>query len=96
MKKLKAIARAVAKYTIGYVFAHWKEYAAGLATGLAAGTLSGCGGLAQSDHKTSTTVWAVGIPGVAILHDATVMPDNRGDTANRTTQHNKADVEVEF
>lgn len=56
----------------------------------------GCGGLAQSDRTTSTSVWAIGVPGVAILREASMSPDNRGPDDNTATQVNTIDVEPKF
>ncbi len=64
--------------------------------GLAAGTLSGCGGMGQSDHGTRTTVWAIGIPGVAILHDTTVSPVNTDTSDNEAIQVNTIDIDPKF
>ena len=76
------ILKAVARYTLDFVKKHWREFATGLVAGAAAGTLTGCGGLAQSDREVSTCVWAIGVPGIAILRDAHVAPDNRGDATH--------------
>ena len=85
--------KTVWQYVLGYVKAHWVEFISGLAAGLAAGTLAGCGGLAQSDRQVSTSVWAIGVPGVAILRDTRVSPDNKGDATHLATQTNLLDVE---
>lgn len=90
---LKEMLKAVGRYTLSFIAAHWKEFVGGLAGGLAAGTLTGCAGLDQADHQTSTTVWAVGVPGVAILRDSRVSPDNRGTSTTTATQVNTLDVE---
>ena len=90
---LKSILKAVGRYTLSFVAAHWKAFVTGLVGGITAGTLSGCAGLDQADHQTSTTVWAVGVPGVAILRDSRVQPDNRGTSTTTATQVNTLDVE---
>ena len=90
---LKSILKAAGRYTLGFVKAHWKEFITGLVGGIAATSLSGCAGMDQADHETSTTVWAIGVPGVAILRDTHVAPDNRGDSRNTATQVNTLDVE---
>lgn len=92
----KSILLAVGRYTLDFAKAHWKAFLTGLVGGITAGSLSGCAGMDQADHQTSTTVWAVGIPGVAILRDSRVQPDNRGDSANTATQVNTLDVEPKF
>ena len=89
MKTLKLIGA----YTLDYIKRHWREFATGLLAGAAAGTLTGCGGMAQHDREVSTSVWAIGVPGVAILRDTHVMPDNRGDAAQDSTQLNVLSVE---
>lgn len=89
MKTLKLIGA----YTLDYIKRHWREFVTGLIAGAAAGTLTGCGGMAQRDREVSTSVWAIGIPGVAILHDAHVMPDNRGDSMSEATQTNMLHVD---
>ena len=89
----KMILKAVGRYTLDFIKAHWKEFAAGLVGGIAVGTCSGCAGLDQADHQTSTTVWAIGVPGVAVLRDSRVQPDNRGTSSTTATQVNTLDVE---
>ena len=89
----KSMLKAAGRYTLGFVKAHWKEFVTGLVGGIAATSLSGCAGMDQADHQTATTVWAVGIPGVAILRDTRIAPDNRGDSRNTATQVNTLDVE---
>ena len=96
MNKLQIIGKAVVKYTLGYLREHWREFATGLIGGLAAGTLSGCGGMGQSDHGTRTTVWAIGVPGVAILHDTTVSPVNTDTSDNEAIQVNTIDIDPKF
>ena len=89
----KSILKAVGLYTLGFAKAHWKAFISGLVGGIAAGSFSGCAGMDQADHETSTTVWAIGVPGVAILRDSRITPDNRGTSANTSTQVNTLDVE---
>ena len=54
--------------------------------------LSGCSGLSQRDHEVSTSVWAVGIPGVAVIKQSTISPDNRGEKDNTAIQSNPVSV----
>ena len=89
--------RAIGRYTLDYIKRHWLDFVTGLVAGATAVTLTGCGGLAQSDREVSTCVWAIGVPGIAILRDSRVDPDMHG-TANhdatvnaemQTTTNNK-------
>ena len=89
----KKLIKAIGRYTLDFLKAHWKEFATGLVAGAAAGTLTGCGGMTQSDHEVSTSVWAIGVPGVAILRDTHVMPDNRGDSMKEASQTNMLHVD---
>ena len=93
---LKTLAKAVGKYTLDFCKSHWKAFLGGLLGGLATGTFTGCAGLDQADHQTSTTVWAVGIPGIAVLRDTQVRPDNKGPSSTTATQVNTLDVEPKF
>ena len=54
--------------------------------------LSGCSGLSQRDHEVSTSVWAVGIPGVAIIKQSAISPDNRSEKDNTAIQSNPVSV----
>ena len=92
MKTLKLIGA----YTLDYIKRHWREFVTGLIAGAAAGTLTGCGGMTQSDREVSTSVWAIGVPGVAILRDTHVMPDNKGDATHDATQTNLLHVDTKL
>ena len=48
--------RAIGRYTLEFIKRHWREFVTGLVAGAAAGTLTGCGGLAQSDREAETLV----------------------------------------
>lgn len=89
----KSLLKVIGLYTLDFIKAHWKAFVTGLIGGITAGTLSGCAGLDQADHQTTTTVWAVGVPGVAILRDSRVQPDNRGTSTTTATQVNTLDIE---
>ena len=89
----KSLLQVIGLYTLEFIKEHWKAFVTGLIGGITAGTLSGCAGLDQADHQTTTTVWAVGVPGVAILRDSRVQPDNRGTSTTAATQVNTLDVE---
>ena len=89
----KNLLKVIGLYTLEFIKEHWKAFVTGLVGGITAGTLSGCAGLDQADHQTSTTVWAIGVPSVAILRDSRVQPDNRGTSTTTATQVNTLDVE---
>ena len=91
--KLNEILKAVGRYSLDFAKAHWKEFLTGLLGGTAVYFCNGCAGLDQADHQTSTTVWAIGVPGVAILRDSRVQPDNRGTSTTTANQVNTLDVE---
>ena len=86
------VLKAIGRYTLDYIKRHWKEFVTGLVAGAAAGSLTGCGGLAQSDRQVSTSVWAIGVPGVAILRESHVEPDNSGDAIHDAEQTNKLTI----
>ena len=105
---LKSMLKAVGRYTLSFIAAllkrkkvegRRKKCGTVLSTILLTSTfllltlLTGCAGLDQADHQTTTTVWAVGVPGVAILRDSRVSPDNRGTSTTTATQVNTLDVE---
>lgn len=92
MSKVKMLLRAVGKYTVGYVACHWKEFLTGLLGGIAAGTVAGCSGMSQSDHEVATSVWAIGIPGVAIMKQTSIAPQNVSDRDNTAGQSNPVTV----
>ena len=53
---------------------------------------SGCSGLAPSDKTQTMGVYALGIPGIAVITKATQNADNAGDDANVPTQANPVTV----
>ena len=69
-----------------------KPFIAALIGGGVVTGLSGCSGLSQRDHEVSTSVWAVGIPGVAIIKQSAISPDNRGEKDNTAMQSNPVSV----
>lgn len=88
--------KLIGAYTLDYIKKHWVEFLTGLLAGAAAGTLTGCGGLTQTDRGTTTSVWAIGVPGVAILRDSHVAPDNRGDATHDANQTNLLHVDTKL
>ena len=62
--------------------------------GLVAVTGSGCSALTPSAKTQTMSLYAIGIPGVAVVTHATQDADNRGDDENRPTQANPVSVDV--
>lgn len=96
MSKLNGFWSFAWDYTKQFVKDHWKGFLTGLIGGVACGSITGCGGMSQSDRQVSTSVWAIGVPGVAILRDTRVDPDNRGDNLNEQKQTNNLHVRPSF
>ena len=62
--------------------------------GLVAVTGSGCSSLTPSAKSQSMSLYAIGIPGVAVVTHSTQDADNKGDDENRPTQANPVRVDV--
>ena len=62
--------------------------------GLVAVTGSGCSSLTPSAKTQTMSLYAIGIPGIAIVTQSTQDADNRGDDENRPAQVNPVTVEV--
>ena len=54
----------------------------------------GCSALTPSAKTQSMSLYAVGIPGIAIVTHSTQDADNKGDDENRPTQANPVSVDV--
>ncbi len=54
----------------------------------------GCSGLRPSAKTQTMSLYAIGIPGIAVVTQSTQDADNRGDDENRPTQANPVSVEV--
>ena len=61
---------------------------------LVAVTGSGCSALTPSAKTQTMSLYAIGIPGVAVVTHSTQDADNRGDDENRPTQANPVSVDV--
>ena len=64
--------------------------------GLVAVTGSGCSALTPSAKTQTMSLYAIGIPGVAVVTHSTQEADNKGDDENRPTQVNPVSVETKI
>ena len=55
-------------------------------------TLLGCSSMTPSDKTQSISLYALGIPGVAVVTSTQQTADNKGDDTNRTSQTNPTNV----
>ncbi len=62
--------------------------------GLVAVTGSGCSSLTPSAKTQTMSLYAIGIPGIAIVTQSTQDADNKGDDENKPTQANPVRVDV--
>ena len=62
--------------------------------GLVAATGSGCSALTPSAKTQTMSLYAIGIPGVAVVTHSTQDADNKGDDENRPVQANPVSVET--
>ena len=62
--------------------------------GLVAVTGSGCSSLTPSAKTQTMSLYAIGIPGIAIVTQSTQAADNTGDDENRPVQANPVSVDV--
>ena len=62
--------------------------------GLVAVTGSGCSSLTPSAKTQKMSLYAIGIPGVAVVTHSTQDADNKGDDENKPTQTNPVRVDV--
>ena len=62
--------------------------------GLVAVTGSGCSALTPSAKTQTMSLYAIGIPGVAVVTHSTQDADNKGNDENRPTQANPVSVET--
>ena len=65
-----------------------------LGGGLVAVTGSGCSSLTPSAKTQTMGVYAIGIPGIAVVTQSTQNADNTGDDDNRPVQANPVSVKV--
>ena len=64
------------------------------AVGSGAAILAGCSDLRPSAKTQTMSLYAIGIPGIAVVTQSTQDADNRGDDENKPTQANPVSVEV--
>ena len=62
--------------------------------GLVAVTGSGCSSLTPSAKSQSMSLYAIGIPGIAVVTRSEQLADNKGDDENKPTQTNPVPVET--
>ena len=65
-----------------------------LGGGLVAVTGSGCSSLTPSAKTQTMSLYAIGIPGIAVVTQSTQNADNTGDDDNRPVQANPVTVDV--
>ena len=65
-----------------------------LGGGLVAVTGSGCSALTPSAKTQTMSLYAIGIPGIAVVTHSTQDADNKGDDENRPTQANPVSVKA--
>ena len=62
--------------------------------GLVAVTGSGCSALTPSAKTQTMSLYAIGIPGIAVVTHSTQDADNKGNDENKPTQANPISVET--
>ena len=62
--------------------------------GLVAVTGSGCSALTPSAKTQTMSLYAIGIPGVAVVSHSTQEADNKGNDENKPVQANPVSVET--
>ena len=67
---------------------------AAIGGGLVAVTGSGCSSLTPSAKTQSMSLYAIGIPGIAIVTRSEQTADNKGDDDNKPVQANPVSVDV--
>ena len=65
-----------------------------LGGGLVAVTGSGCSALTPSAKTQTMSLYAIGIPGIAVVTQSTQDADNKGDDDNKPIQANPVSVDV--
>ena len=66
------------------------------AVGSSAAILAGCSDLRPSAKTQTMSLYAIGIPGIAIVTQSTQAADNTGDDENRPVQANPVSVETKI
>ncbi len=65
-----------------------------LGGGLVAVTGSGCSALTPSAKSQTMSLYAIGIPGIAVVTKSEQVADNKGDDENKPVQANPVSVET--
>ena len=65
-----------------------------LGGGLVAVSGSGCSSLTPSAKSQSMSLYAIGIPGIAVVTRSEQLADNKGDDENKPVQANPVTVET--
>ena len=66
------------------------------AIGSGAAILAGCSALTPSAKTQTMSLYAIGIPGVAVVTHSAQDADNKGDDENKPTQANPVSVETKI
>ncbi len=64
------------------------------AVGSAAAVLSGCSAMKPNAKTQTMSLYAIGIPGIAVVTQSEQLADNRGDDSNEPVQANPVSVDV--
>ncbi len=70
----------------------WPVILGALGGGIVA--VTGCSSMTPSDKTQSISLYALGIPGVAVVTSTQQTADNKGDDTNRTSQTNPTNVKL--
>ena len=70
----------------------WPVILGALGGGIVA--VTGCSSMQPSDKTQSISLYALGIPGVAVVTSTQQTADNKGDDTNRTSQTNPVSVKL--
>ena len=69
---------------------------AAIGGGLVAATGSGCSSLTPSAKTQTMSLYAIGIPGIAVVTQSTQNADNTGDDDNKPVQANPVAVDTKL
>ena len=94
--KLKIDWKKAWEITRDFVAPLVKPFIAALIGGGVVSGMSGCSSFVPSDKTQTMSLYAIGIPGVAVVTHSTQEADNKGDDENRPTQVNPVSVETKI
>ena len=92
--KLKIDWKKAWEITRDFVAPLVKPFIAALIGGGVVSGMSGCSSFVPSDKTQTMSLYAIGIPGIAVVTHSTQDADNKGDDENRPTQANPVSVDV--